>query len=82
VLTTRFEYDLPKVVQSDDGQHRYTLLIQKQAGTETTQISLTVILPPDTNLLTTTPPPQVVDGNTLTFDMQAETDVVVKVIYE
>jgi hypothetical protein len=81
-LTTRFEYDLPQVIQSKGRQHRYTLLIQKQAGTDATPVSLTVVLPPDADLLTATPSPQVVDGKTLTFNLQLETDVAVEVTYK
>jgi hypothetical protein len=81
-LKTRFEYDLPQVVQSKGRQHSYTLLIQKQAGVDTVPVSLTVILPPGADLLTATPPPQVVDGDTLTFGLQLETDVVVKIAYK
>jgi hypothetical protein len=81
-LMTRFEYDLPQVVQSKGRQHRYTLLIQKQAGTDTAPVSLTVTLPPDADLLAATPPPQTADGNTLTFDLRLETDVVVEVTYK
>jgi hypothetical protein len=81
-LTTRLEYDLPKVVQSQGRQHSYTLLIQKQAGTDATLVSLTVVLPPDADLMSVTPSPQVVDGDTLTFDLQLETDITVEVTYK
>jgi hypothetical protein len=81
-LTTHFEYDLPQVVQSKDRRHNYTLLIQKQAGTDTASISLTVVLPPGADLLVATPPSQIVNGDTLTFDLQLETDVVVEIAYK
>jgi hypothetical protein len=80
-LTTRIEYDLPQVVQSQGRQHSYTLLIQKQAGTDATPVSLTVILPPNADLLAATPLPQVIDGDTLTFNLRLETDVIVEVTY-
>ncbi|MBN1978303.1 MAG: DUF4012 domain-containing protein [Anaerolineae bacterium] len=81
-LTTRFEYDLPQVVQTGDGQHSYTLLIQKQGGTDATPVSVTVALPPNVTLLTATPPPKTTDANTLTFDLQLAADVLVEVTYE
>jgi hypothetical protein len=81
-LTTRFEYDLPQVVQPKGRQNSYTLLIQKQAGTDAVPVSLTVVLPPDADLVTATPPPQTVDGNTLTFGLRLETDVIVEVTYK
>jgi len=81
-LTTQLEYDLPQVVQSNDGQHHYTLLIQKQAGTVGTPVSLTIVLPPNTEPLATTPTPQTVDGNTLTFTLELYADTLVEVTYE
>lgn len=80
-LTTRFEYDLPQIVRSKGRQHNYTLLIQKQAGIATEPVSLTVILPPNADLLAATPLPQAIDDETLTFNLQLETDVVVEVTY-
>jgi hypothetical protein len=84
-LTARFEYDLPRVVQlseGSEGQWRYTLLIQKQPGTGSTPVSLTIALPPGAELLAATPPPRIVDGEALTFDLGLDTDVVVEVVYE
>jgi hypothetical protein len=81
-LTTRFEYDLPQVVQADDGQHSYTLLIQKQGGTAAAPASVTVTLPPSANLLTATPPPKTIEANTLTFDLQLSTDILIEITYE
>lgn len=81
-LTTQFEYDLPKVIQANGKKYNYTLLIQKQSGKPSMPISLTVILPPSTNLLTATPSPSTLDGGTVTFDLQLDTDILIKVIYE
>jgi hypothetical protein len=81
-LETRFFYDLPQVVQSSDGQRRYTLLIQKQPGTDSMQVSLAVVLPPGAQLSTAKPLPQAVDGETLMFELQLDTDVAVEVVYE
>lgn len=81
-LTARFEYDLPQIVQSKGRQHSYSLLVQKQAGTDATPVTLTVVLPSNTNLLAATPLPQVIDGETLTFSLQLEADVTVEIIYK
>jgi hypothetical protein len=81
-LTTRFEYDLPQVIQSNSQHHSYTLLIQKQAGTSATPVSLTVVLPPGTELLTATPSPRLVDDATLMFELKLETDIEIEVVYE
>lgn len=81
-LTTRFEYDLPQVARSKDGQHNYMLLIQKQAGAASAPVSLTIALPPGANLLTAKPLPQSVDGNVVTFDLQLDADILLDVTYE
>jgi hypothetical protein len=81
-LTTRFEYDLPGVARLNDGQWHYTLLIQKQPGTGSTPVLLTLALPPGAQLLTALPPPRTIDKETLTFDLSLDTDIVVEVVYE
>ncbi len=81
-LTTRFEYDLPRVARLSESQWCYALLIQKQPGTDGTPVSLTIALPPGAQLLAATPPPRVIDGGTLTFSLQLDADIVVEVVYE
>jgi len=80
-LATRFEYALPRVARSSEGQWRYTLLIQKQPGTDRTPVSLTIVLPPGTQLLVATPTPRVENESTLTFALELNTDVIVEVTY-
>lgn len=81
-LGTRFCYDLPQVVQSSEGRWRYTLVIQKQPGTDRTPVSLTIALPPGAQLAAATPPPHVSDGGALAYSLELETDVVIEVVYE
>ena len=81
-LTTRFEYDMPKVARPSDGQHRYTLLIQKQAGTDNAPVSVTIILPPGTELVTASPTPKAIDASTLTFELELYADSFIEVTYE
>jgi len=81
-LTTRLEYDLPQVVRAKDGHYSYTLLIQKQGGTDAAPASVTVALPPNANLLTATPSPKTIDANILTFDLQLATDILIEITYE
>jgi hypothetical protein len=81
-LTPRFEYDLPRVAHLSEGQWRYSLLIQKQPGTGSTPVSLAISLPPGAVVLSATPPPRTIDGETLTFDLSLDTDVAVEVVYE
>ncbi len=81
-LETRFYYDLPRVAHSSEGQWRYALLVQKQPGTDGTPVSLTIALPPGAQLLAATPPPRVIDGESLTFALELDTDTIVEVTYE
>jgi len=81
VLKARFHYSLPHVAHSEEGQWCYVLLIQKQPGTDGTRVSLTIDLPPGAQLLAATPSPRMIDGGTLTFDLNLDADIVVEVSY-
>ena len=81
-LETRLEYELPRVAKTDKGQWHYVLLIQKQPGTDNTSVSLAIVLPPGAKLSTARPLPNAVDGETLTFELQLDTDVAVEIVYE
>jgi hypothetical protein len=80
-LVTRFEYDPPPVARLSEQQWHYSLLIQKQPGTDRTPMSLTIALPPGAKLLAATPPPRTIDEGALTFDLSLNADIVVEVIY-
>ena len=82
VLTTRFEYSLPKVAQPSDGQHRYTLLIQKQAGTDNAPVSVTILLPSGAKLVTASPTPKAINESTLTFEIELYADRFIEITYE
>ena len=81
-LTTRLVYDLPRVVWPDEDHWRYALLVQKQAGTGSIPLTLTVVLPPGAGLVAAEPSPRSVDGEELTFDLALDTDVVVELAYK
>ncbi len=80
-LTTRFGYDLPRVARSSGERWRYTLLIQKQPGTDSRPVSLTLVLPPGARLLKAAPAACSVDGETLTCDLVLDTDIFVEFTY-
>jgi hypothetical protein len=80
-LVTRFEYDLPPVARLSEQQWHYSLLIQKQPGTDRTPVSLTLVLPPGAKLLAATPSPRTIDEGALTFDLSLDVDIVVEVTY-
>jgi len=81
-LTARFEYDLPRVSRLDEGRWHYTLWIQKQPGTGSTPLSLTIALPPGSQLLTAVPLPRAIGEETLTFNLSLDADVAMEVAYE
>jgi len=81
-LETRLVYDLPQVTWMSEGQRHYSLLIQKQPGTEGTPVLLTVALPPGARLASAVPSPSRIDGETLTFELELATDVAVDIAYE
>ncbi len=71
----RFAYELPPdILDSTGDAYRYSLLIQKQAGTMALPVQVTVELPPGAELLAAEPPPSVVEGNTLRFQLSLATD--------
>jgi len=45
-------------------------------------VSLEIVLPPGARLLTATPPVQVVGEETIAFELELDSDVVVEVAYE
>ena len=82
MLTTRFAYDLPRVAKPGEDGRRYTLLIQKQPGTDGVPVSLRVVLPPSAQLIVAKPTPRVMEGKELAVDLVLDTDVLVEVVYD
>ena len=80
-LTTRLSYDLPSIARLSDGQWHYALLIQKQPGTDSTPVSLTLALPPGTHLVQASPSSCRGDGEMVTCDMSLDADMSVEVVY-
>ncbi len=80
-LQTRFEYDLPTVVTDAAGQKRYTLLLQKQSGTDALLVKVKLTLPAGARLVSANPRPTVQSGTTLEFDLQLDVDQQIEVVY-
>lgn len=80
-LQTRFEYDLPVVVKDANGNRQYTLVIQKQSGTDALPAKVTVNLPPQSRLISVVPAPKSQSGVSLEFDLSLDTDQQVQVVY-
>jgi hypothetical protein len=80
-LLTRLEYDLPVVVRDAGRQKRYTLLLQKQPGTEGMQVSVKLTLPVGAKLVSTNLKPDNRSGNTLEFIVHLNADQQLEVAY-
>ena len=80
-LLTHFEYDLPLVSINSTGQYHYTLLMQKQSGTDAMPVNVTLILPAQAKLISSNPKPTILSGGELIFVLQLDTDQQIEVIY-
>lgn len=81
-VTTTLTYDLPTVVQAQGRQQLYTLLVQKQPGTQGTALTVALTLPPGTRLVKAIPSPTQTAGEQLFFAGELNTDFQIEVVYE
>jgi hypothetical protein len=66
-----YRYQLPAgIVQRKHGQWSYSLVVQKQAGTNASQVAVVVTLPPGSTLMTTSPAPSSANGQDIVFESQ------------
>ncbi|MBN1179650.1 MAG: hypothetical protein JXD18_10580, partial [Anaerolineae bacterium] len=79
-VETRFVYDLPPGTVNQEGDvWRYSLTIQKQGGAGEHKVSVTLILPPGAEVISSSPPPSARAGSTLSYELSSRTDVELKV---
>ena len=80
-LQARFEYNLPVVVTSEGGHWRYTLVLQKQSGTDALPVKVRLTLPPGAHWLPgrISPRPTLQSGTSLEFDVSLDVDRQVQV---
>ena len=79
ITTIPIEYQLPGDIlrSTGPGAYEYRLLIQKQAGMDRDKVNVSVELPPDAELLATTPEYSSTRGRWLIFDFNLEADTIV-----
>jgi hypothetical protein len=71
----RFTYELPPDILENTGDgYRYSLLVQKQAGTQALPVQVTVELPPGAKLVAAEPQPKAVESSTLRYQLSLATD--------
>lgn len=68
-VTSFFTYELPAgvVAGQEGGEHIYRLIVQKQPGMKSEQLTVTVTLPQGAVLLAATPAPTAIEGAKLIF---------------
>jgi hypothetical protein len=82
--TSTFTYTLPSgAVQREGNSGRYQLIVQKQAGTGPEPLALAVTLPTGGALLSATPEPTRIEGETLYFEQEfiANMEFVIDYLY-
>jgi hypothetical protein len=77
----RFAYELPDILESTDDAYRYSLLIQKQPGTQALPVQVTVELPPGVKLVATEPEASLVEGHILRYQLSLATDRRIELVY-
>lgn len=81
-LQTRFAYALPPhVLQTRGSDREYTLVAQKQPGTQAVPLRVRVLLPPDAALVNSDPQPIVQDNSEVTFALALKTDQTLRLTF-
>ncbi|GAB4482561.1 MAG: hypothetical protein OHK0031_05210 [Anaerolineales bacterium] len=76
-LQTRLEYRLPQVAAQENGQWRYRLFLQKQAGAPALPLKIQIVLPPGARLISSQPEA----GTALEFDLTLDADQEIDILY-
>ena len=72
----------PAAVEEFEGGWRYQLLVQKQSGTPSIPLRVTVLLPPSAWLVAASPEPSGVGADTVTFDLFLGIDQSIEVLFQ
>ncbi len=82
-LDSRYEYLLPAVVSTDeDGRKTYHLDVIQQAGNHPFPFNAAITLPEGVQVLSATPAPTAVNGRTLQFKLNIDTNNQITVQYQ
>lgn len=81
-LDATFHYQLPdSIIHNQANAQTYRLTVYKQPGTRPQPMEIVVELPANAVLVTATPTPTEIDGATIRFDVNLETDLELMVTY-
>jgi hypothetical protein len=82
-VDSHYRYQLPTtIVKSHNGEHRYQLAMQKQAGSRPQPVAVTITLPPNTEFISAVPEATAVDDTTIQFSLTLETNTFINVVYQ
>jgi hypothetical protein len=83
VIATIIEYGLPKgTLEKTEEGFRYSLLVQKQAGTTANSLGVKVTAPPGLTLLSSSPEPDNIHGDELYFETSLITDQKIVLLFK
>jgi hypothetical protein len=82
-LETSFSYTLPRAIaEGGEGPWRYSLIVQKQPGTDARPLELAIDLPADAKILEAHPEPAERRGSVLQYRLDLRTDVSLELSWE
>lgn len=83
VTQVEVEYNLPSIITSvNDDQYQYALSIGKQSGVSPEKGMISITLPPNATLISTTPNPSEFNGRLITFETTLRSNMDFSVLFE
>ena len=82
-INSQYRYDLPiTITQQKAAKTNYALLVEKQAGAGPYPIEVKITLPPGVKLVTATPEPTSIEGQTIQFLLELARDIDINITYQ
>jgi hypothetical protein len=81
-VTSHYRYQLPAFIVHREGhEHRYQLMVRKQAGSRPQPVVVTVMLPPDMEFISAVPEATAVNDTTVQLSLTLDKDLFITVVY-
>jgi hypothetical protein len=82
-VAAKIEYGLPKgIIKKTEEGFRYSLLVQKQAGTAANPLGVRITAPPGLTLLSSSPESDAIHGDELYFETSLITDQKIELLFK
>jgi hypothetical protein len=82
LVTSHYRYQLPAtIVQANDEEYTYQLVVQKQAGSRPQSVVIRLTLPPDTEFVSAIPEATAIDAATIQLSLTLDTNSLITVVY-